>query len=389
MVSALGTAIGNPLTFPFIWGATLALGRLITEGQHPGDVVPLELSRTLMHLDFETLWEPLLKPMTAGAIPLGLAFAFGFYFVTRSAVATFQDQRRKRLAERAAARRRQRNPRWCAGQLMIIGLGSDLIDIRRIERTLERGERFTNRVFTEIERAQIRPSQERAASYAKRFAAKEACAKALGNRLARGVFWRDMGVVNLPGGKPTKADRRRGEPSCGHGSARPHSLGPSHHHRRLSACPGLRHHRGPAARPDRAPLLPSLCPSRAISLRRVTRAVMTNPFPTEGDMSVSERSQKKSGGLGETISVIVQALLLALVIRTFLFQPFSIPSGSMRPTLLEGDYLFVTKWAYGYSRNSFLFSPPLFRPHLGWRAGRGDVVVFKFRRTLRSTTSSG
>ena len=87
---------------------------------------------------------------------------------------------------------------------MIIGLGSDLIDIRRIERTLDRhGERFTNRVFTEIERAKSDRSKERAASYAKRFAAKEACAKALGTGLARGVFWRDMGVVNLPGGKPT------------------------------------------------------------------------------------------------------------------------------------------------------------------------------------------
>ena len=87
---------------------------------------------------------------------------------------------------------------------MIIGLGSDLIDIRRIERTLERhGERFTNRVFTEIERAKSDRRKERAASYAKRFAAKEACAKALGTGLARGVFWRDMGVVNLPGGKPT------------------------------------------------------------------------------------------------------------------------------------------------------------------------------------------
>ena len=87
---------------------------------------------------------------------------------------------------------------------MIIGLGSDLIDIRRIERTLDRhGERFTNRVFTEIERAKSDRRKERAASYAKRFAAKEACAKALGTGLARGVFWRDMGVVNLPGGKPT------------------------------------------------------------------------------------------------------------------------------------------------------------------------------------------
>ena len=87
---------------------------------------------------------------------------------------------------------------------MILGLGSDLIDIRRIERTLERhGGRFTARIFTEIERTKSDRRLERAASYAKRFAAKEACAKALGTGLARGVFWRDMGVVNLPGGKPT------------------------------------------------------------------------------------------------------------------------------------------------------------------------------------------
>jgi signal peptidase I len=94
-------------------------------------------------------------------------------------------------------------------------------------------------------------------------------------------------------------------------------------------------------------------------------------------MSVAEREKK--GGIGETISVIVQALLLALVIRTLLFQPFSIPSGSMRPTLLEGDYLFVTKWAYGYSRHSLPFSPPLFSGRIwGSAPERGDVVVFKF-----------
>ncbi|WP_421852257.1 holo-ACP synthase [Oricola sp.] len=87
---------------------------------------------------------------------------------------------------------------------MIIGLGSDLIDIRRIERSLERfGDRFTHRVFTEIERAKSDRRRQRAASYAKRFAAKEACSKALGTGLSRGVFWRDMGVVNEPGGKPT------------------------------------------------------------------------------------------------------------------------------------------------------------------------------------------
>jgi holo-[acyl-carrier protein] synthase len=89
---------------------------------------------------------------------------------------------------------------------MILGLGSDLCDIRRIEKTLETyGERFLNRVFTDIERAKSDRRAARAASYAKRFAAKEACAKALGTGLHRGVFWRDMGVVNLPGGKPTLA----------------------------------------------------------------------------------------------------------------------------------------------------------------------------------------
>lgn len=87
---------------------------------------------------------------------------------------------------------------------MIIGIGSDLIDIRRIEKTLERfGERFTNRVFTEIERAKSDRRQERAASYAKRFAAKEACSKALGTGIRMGVAWREMGVVNLPTGQPT------------------------------------------------------------------------------------------------------------------------------------------------------------------------------------------
>lgn len=87
---------------------------------------------------------------------------------------------------------------------MIIGIGSDLIDIRRVEKSLERfGERFTNRCFTDIERAKSDRRANRAASYAKRFAAKEACSKALGTGMAQGVFWRDLGVVNLPSGKPT------------------------------------------------------------------------------------------------------------------------------------------------------------------------------------------
>jgi holo-[acyl-carrier protein] synthase len=89
---------------------------------------------------------------------------------------------------------------------MIIGMGSDLIDIRRIERTLERfGARFIDRVFTPVEQVKSERRQNRAASYARRYAAKEACAKALGTGFRAGVFWRDLGVVNLPTGQPTMA----------------------------------------------------------------------------------------------------------------------------------------------------------------------------------------
>jgi holo-[acyl-carrier protein] synthase len=101
---------------------------------------------------------------------------------------------------------------------MILGIGNDLIDIRRIERTLERfGARFVQRVFTEVEQTKSERRAQRAASYAKRFAAKEACAKALGTGVPRrGVHWRHMGVVNLPSGQPTMAltegaERRLGE----------------------------------------------------------------------------------------------------------------------------------------------------------------------------------
>lgn len=89
---------------------------------------------------------------------------------------------------------------------MIIGIGNDIIDIRRVEQTLERfGDRFVQRIFTEVEQRKSEARRMRTASYAKRFAAKEACAKALGTGLRRGVFWRDMGVVNMRGGQPTMA----------------------------------------------------------------------------------------------------------------------------------------------------------------------------------------
>ncbi|MCP4316839.1 MAG: signal peptidase I [Hyphomicrobiales bacterium] len=99
---------------------------------------------------------------------------------------------------------------------------------------------------------------------------------------------------------------------------------------------------------------------------------------------MSEKVEKKESAFGETLKVIVQALLLALVIRSALFQPFSIPSGSMMPTLLVGDYLFVSKYAYGYSRYSFPFSPNLFSGRI-WAGEpeRGDIAVFRYPKNTK------
>jgi signal peptidase I len=98
-------------------------------------------------------------------------------------------------------------------------------------------------------------------------------------------------------------------------------------------------------------------------------------------MSVQTGTKRKEGGLGETIRVIIHALIIALVIRTFLFQPFNIPSGSMIPTLLVGDYLFVSKYSYGYTHYSLPLSPPLFSGRIfASQPQRGDVVVFRLPR---------
>jgi len=97
------------------------------------------------------------------------------------------------------------------------------------------------------------------------------------------------------------------------------------------------------------------------------------------EKSKTERRQRSGGGLGETVKIVIQALILALLVRTFLYQPFNIPSGSMKDTLLIGDYLFVSKFSYGYSRYSFPFSPDLFEGRFWAGAGPqpGDIAVFK------------
>src|SRR4249920_77460 len=95
-------------------------------------------------------------------------------------------------------------------------------------------------------------------------------------------------------------------------------------------------------------------------------------------MSKSTDAKRQEGGLAESARVVVQALLIAMVIRTLLFQPFNIPSGSMKATLLVGDYLFVSQYSYGYSRYSLPFSLPLFSGRIfGSPPERGDVVVFR------------
>jgi signal peptidase I len=97
--------------------------------------------------------------------------------------------------------------------------------------------------------------------------------------------------------------------------------------------------------------------------------------------NLTREKKKEEGGFAETVKVIIQALLIALVVRTLLFQPFNIPSGSMIPTLLIGDYLFVSKYSYGYSKHSIPFSPNLFEGRiLASPPKRGDVVVFKLPR---------
>ena len=106
-------------------------------------------------------------------------------------------------------------------------------------------------------------------------------------------------------------------------------------------------------------------------------------------MSLDVGAKQKGGGIAETVRVIFHALIIALVIRTFLFQPFNIPSGSMKETLLVGDYLFVSKYSYGYSKYSFPFSPPLFSGRI-WSGtpDRGDIVVFRLPKDDLPTTSN-
>ncbi len=111
LAAAFGTGVGNPVTFPFIWGATLETGRFLMTGSITGEGAPIDLGRTLWHMDFLQLWEPVIKPMTIGAVPIGIVFALAFYILTRWATMAFREKRRKLLTQRAKRRalRQQRN----------------------------------------------------------------------------------------------------------------------------------------------------------------------------------------------------------------------------------------------------------------------------------------
>ena len=142
------------------------------------------------------------------SVPEIVELNIGYYMIGEALFVGLGETVRTMRAAMDRGRANLGNPREPDGQGMIIGIGSDLIDIRRVAKVIERhGDRFLDRVFTDAERARAgrRAKSEKmvVATYAKRFAAKEACSKALGTGIRRGVWWRDMGVVNLPGGRPT------------------------------------------------------------------------------------------------------------------------------------------------------------------------------------------
>ena len=260
---------------------------------------------------------------------------------------------------------------------MILGIGNDLANIERIGRTVERfGARFLDRVYTETEQALAERRRERIATYAKRWAAKEACSKALGTGLRMGISWRDMGVVNLPDRPADDGAHRLGRRAPGGDDpARPPRPRPPHPDRRPPLGDGRRRHRGRAGDVSARvppPRVRALTGPGAGATRRRRRARVSR------DRRMATKSKAK-GGFLEIVKTIVYALLLAGVIRTLFFQPFWIPSGSMKPTLLIGDFLFVNKMAYGYSRYScpFAWICPFDGRILAHDPERGDVVVFR------------
>ena len=220
------------------------------------------------------LWLPAMAPPAAAEfarIVRGAALAknaglevhagHGLDFVTAEKIAALSADRRtqyrpfsdwrsdlRRPCRRGAKNARGDGPRPTHGRgcIMILGIGTDIADVRRIAKVIERhGDRFIDRVFTPVERAKAERRRNRAETYAKRFAAKEACAKALGTGLRAGVWWRDMGVVNLPRRPADAGTDRRRQTAAGRDHARRlRGAHRPHHHRRGADGTGVRHHLG-------------------------------------------------------------------------------------------------------------------------------------------------
>lgn len=273
---------------------------------------------------------------------------------------------------------------------MIVGIGVDLCMIDRIERVIARfGERFLTRAFTDIERdyAERFSGMARVGCYAKRWAAKEACAKALGTGFAQGVGLRDVSVVNGSGGAPQLT-------LAGEAAAALERLTPPGHVAELFV-----------SLSDDAPfafaqvmiqVVPNKVSDRSVSkgyagLKReagVLNEIMKEKEKpvqgtqeTDGKLPGKQATAKRQETWGETFRWFAGMIVIMLALRTFVFALYQVPSGSMIPTLQVGDFVMASKSSYGYSRFSMPFSPSLFRGRIfGSVPHRGDIAIFRFTR---------
>ena len=243
---------------------------------------------------------------------------------------------------------------------MIISTGLDLCDIRRIEKILARSTaaRFKQRYFTPAENAHIagRQPHAQAAAYARRWAAKEAIAKALGTGFRQGLHMHQMNVLNDANGKPTVTLHGRAKELLNR--LQPHAI--IH-----------------IAMTDEYPyaMAQIIVSTKENSMENLPDTRMPGDEPSEPRAPKTAPVQEKREN---TISSIFWAVVLAMLIRVFLFEPFNIPSTSMVPNLLIGDFLFVSKYSYGYSGKSIGYGLFDFQGRIGGHLPqRGDVAVFK------------
>ena len=251
---------------------------------------------------------------------------------------------------------------------MILGIGSDLCNIERIQASVDRfGERFLNRVFTDVERAKAaRRPHTMAGTLAKRFAAKEAFSKAVGTGFKRGVYMKDIGVVNAPSGAPTLQLTGGAKARLdAHGPGGPRHRGASDDDRRPPLGAGLRH------------------PLRAQDGALIVRAYRARHRPRRRRPAEPTKPKKESRGqlIWREIKGLFWVLLAVLAFHSFIAKPFYIPSESMMPNLLTGDRLVVTKYPYGWSYVSpTIPNPAAILRNLVLRSGEPWSVTLPFTK---------